>query len=129
MTTVHERIKLLMETFDMNVYKFAKEIGEDRAEKFYNIIKGKMKPNFDTMNDIGQRFPEVNFDWLIMDRGNMLLTNLLHPNDPEPIEEPQPPSPLFVSRIEMLEQQLADRDKMIEILQSEVEFLREVVKK
>lgn len=129
MTTVHERIKLLMETFDMNVYKFAKEIGEDRAEKFYNIIKGKMKPNFDTMNDIGQRFPEVNFDWLIMDRGNMLLTNLLYPNDPEPIEEPQPPSPLFVSRIEMLEQQLADRNKMIELLQSEVVFLREVVKK
>ena len=129
MTTVHERIKLLMETFDMNVYKFAKEIGEDRAEKFYNIIKGKMKPNFDTMNDIGQRFPEVNFDWLIMDRGAMLLTNLPQPSDPEPIDEPQPPSLLFVSRIEMLEQQLADRDKMIELLKSEVVFLREVVKK
>ncbi len=127
MTTVHERVKLLMESLDMNVYKFAKEIGEDRAEKFYNIIKGKMKPNFDTMNDIGQRFPEVNFDWLIMNRGTMLLTNLPHLNDPEPIEEP--PSPLFVSRIEMLEKQLADRDKMIEMLQSEVEFLREVVKK
>jgi aromatic ring-cleaving dioxygenase len=129
MTTVHERIKLLMESFDMNVYKFAKEIGEDRAEKFYNIIKGKMKPNFDTMYDIGQRFPEVNFDWLIMDRGSMLLTNLPQSGDPDPIEEPQPTSPLFVSRIDMLEQQLADRDKMIEILQSEVEFLREVVKK
>lgn|GEM_PF-5184366 len=129
MTTVHERIKLLMETFDMNVYKFAKEIGEDRAEKFYNIIKGKMKPNFDTMNDIGQRFPEVNFDWLIMDRGTMLLTNLPQPSGPEPIDKPQPSSPLFVSRIEMLEQQLADCDKMIELLQSEVVFLREVVKK
>lgn len=129
MTTVNERVKLLIETFDMNVYKFAREIGEDRAEKFYNIIKGKMKPNFDTMNDIGQRFPEVNFDWLIMNRGPMLLTNIMPPNDPEVIEEPQPSSPLIVSRIEMLEQQLADRNKMIEILQSEVEFLREVVKK
>jgi hypothetical protein len=118
-----------MESLDMNVYKFAKEIGEDRAEKFYNIIKGKMKPNFDTMYDIGQRFPEVNFDWLIMDRGSMLLTNPAQPSNPEPIEEPQPPSPLFVSRIEMLEQQLTDRDKMIELLQSEVEFLRKLVKK
>jgi hypothetical protein len=130
MTTVHERIKLLMQHYGLNVYKFAKEVGEDRCEKFYNIVKGKMKPNFDTIHDIGNRFPEVNFDWLIMNRGEMFLSDVPKSNDPEPVEEPipLPPSDLFVRRVEMLEQQIADRDKMIEMLEKEVEFLRGLVK-
>ncbi len=130
MTTVHERIKLLIQHYGLNVYKFAKEVGEDRCEKFYNIVKGKMKPNFDTMHDIGVRFPEVNFDWLIMNRGEMFLSNVPKSNEPEPVAEPtSPPSDLFVSRVEMLEQQIADRDKMIKMLQGEVGFLRGLAKK
>jgi hypothetical protein len=90
-----------------------------------------MKPNFDTMHDIGVRFPEVNFDWLIMNRGEMFLSDVPKSNDPEPVAEPipLPPSDLFVSRVEMLEQQIADRDKMIGMLQGEVGFLRGLARK
>ena len=134
MTTIHERVKLLMEHYKLNVYQFAKEVGEERAEKFYNIVKGKMKPNVETLQDIGQRYPEVNFDWLIMNRGEMFLGAVPPSNDPAPAEVPTlfsaiPPSDLFVSRVEMLEQQIADRNKMIELLEGEVAFLRGVIKK
>jgi hypothetical protein len=127
MTTIHERVKLLMEHYKLNVYKFAKEVGEDRAEKFYNIVKGKMKPNVETLQDIGRRYPEVNFDWLIMNRGKMLLGEVPYSNEvgaAVEIEETKPMTQHFVTRTQLLEQQLADREKMIEMLQSEVMFLR-----
>ena len=62
MTTVQERVKMLMEHYHLSVYRFAARVGEDRAEKFYNILKGKMKPNFDTIQSIGNGFPGINID-------------------------------------------------------------------
>ncbi len=130
MTTIHERMQLLVKALGLNVFKFTKEISEERAEKFYNIIKGKMKPSFETMHDIGKRFPQVNFDWLLMGRGEMFLSidPTLELEIATSTEELSPPSLQFVNRTEMLEQQIADRDKMIMMLESEVGFLRGLVR-
>ena len=65
-------------------------------------------------------------------RGEMFLTEILASNDPvdETMhEEPKPLTPHFVTRTEMLKQQIADRDKMITMLEKDVEFLRGLVKK
>ena len=132
MTTVQERVKMLMEHYHLSVYRFAARVGEDRAEKFYNILKGKMKPNFDTIQSIGNGFPGINIDWLVMGRGEMFLTEILASNDAvdETMhEEPKPLTPHFVSRTLMLEQQIADRDRMITMLEKDVEFLRGLVAK
>jgi hypothetical protein len=131
MTTVAERVKTLMEHYNLSVYRFTARVGEERAEKFYNILKGKMRPNFDTIQSISNGLPEVNIDWLVMGRGEMLLIQIpdADSNEPEIIEELTPPTPNFVTRTEMLEQQIADRDKMIEMLQGEVAFLRGIVQK
>ena len=45
------------------------------------------------------------------------------------IEKLLPSTPHFVTRTLMLEQQIADRDKMITMLEKDVEFLRGLVKK
>ena len=132
MSTVHERVKTIIEHHNLTIYKFAARVGEERAEKFYNIIKGKMKPNFETMQSIGNGFPEINIDWLVMNRGEMLLSHIPTPNElsekSEIVEEELiPPSPEFITRTQMLEQQLADREKMIEMLHAEVVFLRGLV--
>ena len=62
--------------------------------------------------------------WLVMGRGGMFLRNIQTANNTEIEEIIELPTPHFVSRTDMLEQQIADRDKMITMLEKDVEFLR-----
>ncbi len=73
-STIAERIKALIDKLGMTTYQFAKEIGYERKEKIYNLVNGKTQPGWETIEDIIERFPELNGDWLLRGVGDMFKT-------------------------------------------------------
>jgi hypothetical protein len=45
---------------------------------FYNLRVRNAKPSVDTLEEIAKHYPELNFDWLITGRGNMILSDDLN---------------------------------------------------
>lgn len=68
---VSTRIETLVKTLSENVNNFTEEIGGTPA-KYYKLIKGETKPNFDTLYEILNHWPEINGDWILTGRGEMM---------------------------------------------------------
>lgn len=66
-----DRIIQVMEREGMNPSRFAEEIGIQRASMSH-ITSGRNNPSLDVLMKILERFPNVNADWLLFGKGNML---------------------------------------------------------
>ena len=133
MNTFGERLAHFITLVGMRPAEFSREIGYKRPDKIYFALDNKFKPNLDTVEDIANRFVELNLDWLIRGVGEPVKVMAQDKANESVIvhdsEMPIPPSEYFVARHEMLEQQVQDRDKMIELLEKELVFLRELVRR
>ncbi|TAE22198.1 MAG: XRE family transcriptional regulator [Cytophagales bacterium] len=69
--TIHVRLQQLIEALDVSVLEFARQLGENRGEKVYHVLHGRLKPRYDTLEKILVAFPHVNGDWLIRGEGMM----------------------------------------------------------
>lgn len=69
--TIHLRLQELIDTLDISVLEFARQLGEHRGEKVYHILHGRLKPRYDTLEKILVAFPQVNGDWLLRGEGIM----------------------------------------------------------
>ena len=65
-----ERILLLIKAKNLTAAQFADEIGVQKSG-ISHIISGRNNPSLDFVQKILLRFPEVNMEWLIMDKGPM----------------------------------------------------------
>ncbi|MBN8823403.1 MULTISPECIES: XRE family transcriptional regulator [unclassified Spirosoma] len=72
--TIHLRLQQLIDTLDISVLEFSRKLGENRGEKVYHILHGRLKPRFDTLEKILIAFPQVNGDWLLRGEGLMFKT-------------------------------------------------------
>ncbi len=77
---VSDRFNQLVNALGMNVLTFAKELGYDRADKFYNISNGKYLPSFEILSDITNKFESVNIKWLINGVGDMFIKDEIEPH-------------------------------------------------
>lgn len=69
---VVSRIKELMNYHSMNSLSFSKELGYKSSEKISRLFRdGGAKPSYDIIYDISNKF-EINTDWLVTGRGQML---------------------------------------------------------
>ncbi len=71
MTTINERLQSLIDAEGLTVNGFATELGYERSDKIYNIVKGKTKPSYEILQEITNKFVSVNIEWLISGNGEM----------------------------------------------------------
>jgi transcriptional regulator with XRE-family HTH domain len=67
--TIFNRLALLIESKKMTPYGFSKELGFDKPAKLYTILKGKVKPSYDTLETILTKFEDVSAEWLLRGDG------------------------------------------------------------
>jgi len=68
---MRERIQQIMEKEALTSARFAEEIGIQRAAVSH-ILTGRNNPSLDVVTKILQRFPNVNSDWLLFGKGEMV---------------------------------------------------------
>lgn len=69
--SINNRIIELVEALNLNTNEFAKELGLDRPDKIYNVVKNKTKASTDILELITNTFELVNGDWLLRGIGPM----------------------------------------------------------
>ncbi|OWK73917.1 transcriptional regulator [Flavobacteriaceae bacterium JJC] len=80
---LNERISKIIEYSELSSSEFADEIDVQRSN-ISHITSGRNKPSLDFLIKIKDRFPEIQWDWLIVGQGEML-------NNAEPEEIPEKP--------------------------------------
>ena len=75
-----ERLVQLMSHLDLTAARFADEIGVQRSG-ISHILSGRNQPGYDFILKTLLKFPDIDSDWLLTGRGNMLKTekNIINP--------------------------------------------------
>ncbi|PRX55075.1 helix-turn-helix transcriptional regulator [Flagellimonas meridianipacifica] len=63
------RIKIILEHYDLGVSAFADKIGIQRSSMSH-ILNGRNKPSLDFVMKLVKTFPEVNLYWLLNGKGS-----------------------------------------------------------
>lgn len=66
-----ERIEKIMELEQLSASKFADAIGVQRSS-ISHILSGRNKPSLELVNKILDQFQQVNADWLLLGKGEMV---------------------------------------------------------
>lgn len=66
-----ERIEKIMEMEQLSASKFADAIGVQRSS-ISHILSGRNKPSLELINKILDQFQQVNADWLLLGKGEMV---------------------------------------------------------
>ena len=64
----------LMSHFKVTALELANNIGV-QPSSVSHILSGRNKPSLDFVNKLLDKYPQVNFDWLVNGRGNMLKSS------------------------------------------------------
>jgi len=70
---MNERLLKIMEHFNYSPSIFADEIGVIRSS-ISHIISGRNNPGLELLQKVLIRFPQISSDWLLLGRGEMLLS-------------------------------------------------------
>ncbi|MBC8110031.1 MAG: helix-turn-helix domain-containing protein [Verrucomicrobia bacterium] len=74
--SIHERLNVLLKDLNVTPYKLAQALGE-KPTKLYNILNGKARPSYETLESILRQYPQINMNWLFRGEGEMLIENTL----------------------------------------------------
>lgn len=85
MDALNERISRVIEYSKLSASEFADEIGVQRSSVSH-ITSGRNKPSLDFLIKVKDRFPALEWNWLIKGDGEMLRQE----NKPEPVEIVKP---------------------------------------
>ncbi|MBN2614103.1 MAG: helix-turn-helix transcriptional regulator [Bacteroidales bacterium] len=66
-----ERIKSLMNHYELSAAQFADQIGVQRSA-LSHVLSGRNRPSLDFVIKIKSEFPEINLDWVTMGNGPMI---------------------------------------------------------
>jgi len=73
MSTINDRISLIITHFGYNKNSFSKKIGIENNVTIGNIVNGRLnKPSFDIIEKILQNFDSISSEWLLTGKGEML---------------------------------------------------------
>ncbi|WP_326985597.1 helix-turn-helix domain-containing protein [Chryseobacterium sp. MP_3.2] len=85
---LNDRITSIIKYSELSSSEFADEIEVQRSN-ISHITSGRNKPSLDFLIKIKERFPELQWDWLINGVGEMIISS-----EPEPITEKVKPTSL-----------------------------------
>jgi hypothetical protein len=73
-SNIYERLLKIVEYHNIeNINIFAlKYLGYKSAEKLYRLNRENSNPSFEIIQDIANKFPEIDMNWFITGQGNML---------------------------------------------------------
>lgn len=71
-----DRLQMLIDHYGLSVNELAKKLGGARM-KYYNLLKGTSKPDFDTTENILKNFPEISAEWFMRGQGPMLKQEII----------------------------------------------------
>lgn len=82
---LNERISKVIEYSNLTSSEFADEIEVQRSS-ISHITSGRNKPSLDFITKVKERFPELEWDWLITGHGNMIkdLSTPTYPKTEKP---------------------------------------------
>ena len=69
---MHDRILKIIRHYNLSVTEFSREIGLNSAATIQKIITYKRKASPKTTGKILNRFPDIEYDWLITGQGDMI---------------------------------------------------------
>ena len=120
MNNFSTRLTALMESLEVSGYMLAKEIEvSDMSISKYRT--GKSLPAYEFFEKLSARYPEVNLNWLIGEKGEMFLD----PNmKVKPVKVKEPPKDLIEAKNELISLQT----KNIELLETRMKELRDELK-
>ena len=84
--SINDRIKYLINHYELSRYKFSQETGVSDAVLF-NIYKGKNKPSFDVIEKILNTYRSIDANWLLTGEGTMFREEPSLSKLDEPVEE------------------------------------------
>lgn len=65
-----KRLKAVIDSYKLSVNAFAKEIGLERAEKLYQVLRGRNGISKELAKIITTKYNDVNYSWLISGIGD-----------------------------------------------------------
>ena len=76
-TTFFERILQVIEFYNIkSINSFAKDyLSYESSEKINRLKDEKKKPSFEILDDISNKFEDVDMNWLVSGKGEMLKNN------------------------------------------------------
>ena len=81
---MNEKLRILMQSENLTASRLA-EILEIKPAAVSHILSGRNKPSFDFVQKILRRFPNINPDWLLIDKGEMYRSALTESASTEPM--------------------------------------------
>jgi transcriptional regulator with XRE-family HTH domain len=82
-----DRILSIIKYFNLSPSDFAEEIGVQRSS-ISHLISGRNKPSLEFVQKILVRFPEINPDWILSGKGEMLRNGISSIQGTLPFEKP-----------------------------------------
>lgn len=70
---VNLRFQRMLAILNKEISDVVAEVGGTPA-KYYRLYRGEVKPNYDTLFEVINAYPEINGDWLLTGRGEMFLS-------------------------------------------------------
>ncbi len=67
----YKRIEQIIEYYNLNKSSLSRELGFSQNSTIGRIINEKREPSHKTFEKILKRFPDLNYDWLVLGKGDM----------------------------------------------------------
>ena len=83
-----DRIQLILKSKNLSSSQFADEIQVQRSSVSH-ILTGRNKPSLDFVSKILTSYPEINSDWLLFDKGQMIKKQEQFQKTPKIDEKPE----------------------------------------
>ena len=86
MSTINERLKVLIDSQHLNEYSFSRRINKSNTA-VTKLVKGESKPGFDMLEAIFQEFPDLSREWFIEGKGEMWKQQESSSDDQAPADD------------------------------------------
>lgn len=135
-TTIFERILQIIEFYNIkSVNSFAKDyLKYDSSEKINRLKDGTKRPSFEILEDITNNFEDIDANWLLSGKGNMLKSNVQVYESKEISISDESHGvnqnyKTFIRAIEVFKNQMVKKDNTISDLLKHQEILLEQISK
>lgn len=78
--TINQRFELLLKALNHNPNSFAVALEYPSNTKIQRLTKEPNKPSIDILNDISNKFDNVNIDWIVTGKGEMFKSKAADPD-------------------------------------------------
>ncbi len=100
-----EKLRRLMKHEGINSTRLAEMLGI-QASGISHIMSGRNNPSYDFLLKLLQRFPQINPDWLLLDKGPMYRDEIKNKNSAPKFEEPTTIEPIIETSAELTAKKL-----------------------